>query len=120
MTLRLYNTLTRTKDVFKPMDPKAVRLYACGPTVYDYAHIGNARPVIVFDVLDTVSIPLSLETTARKFSDVMEKRGGTWHYSEFRGDSRTERSVTTTDGIAQCQGCHTKSKTEEVFSTFQH
>jgi len=51
MTLRLYNTLTRTKDVFKPMDPKAVRLYACGPTVYDYAHIGNARPVIVFDVL---------------------------------------------------------------------
>ena len=76
--------------------------------------------VIVFDVLDTVSIPLSLETTARKFSDVMEKRGGTWHYSEFRGDSRTERSVTTADGIAQCQGCHTKSKTEEVFSTFQH
>lgn len=51
MTLRLYNTLTRTKDAFKPMDPKAVRLYACGPTVYDYAHIGNARPVIVFDVL---------------------------------------------------------------------
>ena len=51
MTLRLYNTLTRSKDVFKPIDPKAVRLYACGPTVYDYAHIGNARPVIVFDVL---------------------------------------------------------------------
>src|SRR5882724_10639074 len=51
MTLRLYNTLTRTKDVFKPVDPKAVRMYVCGPTVYDFAHIGNARPVIVFDVL---------------------------------------------------------------------
>jgi cysteinyl-tRNA synthetase len=49
--LRLYNTLTRGKDDFTPIDPKAVRLYVCGPTVYDFAHIGNARPVIVFDVL---------------------------------------------------------------------
>ncbi len=51
MTLRLYNTLTRRKENFAPIDPKAVRLYVCGPTVYDYAHIGNARPIIVFDVL---------------------------------------------------------------------
>lgn len=50
-TLRLYNTLTRTKEVFSPVDPNNVRMYVCGPTVYDYAHIGNARPVIVFDVL---------------------------------------------------------------------
>jgi cysteinyl-tRNA synthetase len=50
-TLRLYNTLTRRKDDFAPIDPRAVRLYVCGPTVYDFAHIGNARPVIVFDVL---------------------------------------------------------------------
>jgi cysteinyl-tRNA synthetase len=49
--LRLYNTLTRTKENFAPIDPAHVRLYVCGPTVYDYAHIGNARPVIVFDVL---------------------------------------------------------------------
>ena len=49
--LRLYNTLTRTKEVFAPIDPKNVRMYVCGPTVYDFAHIGNARPVIVFDVL---------------------------------------------------------------------
>src|SRR5580698_9922927 len=49
--LRLYNTLTRRKDNFTPIDPNAVRLYVCGPTVYDFAHIGNARPVIVFDVL---------------------------------------------------------------------
>jgi cysteinyl-tRNA synthetase len=51
MTLRFYNTLTRRKEDFAPIDPSAVRLYVCGPTVYDYAHIGNARPVIVFDVL---------------------------------------------------------------------
>jgi cysteinyl-tRNA synthetase len=49
--LRLYNTLTRSKEDFAPIDPSAVRLYVCGPTVYDFAHIGNARPVIVFDVL---------------------------------------------------------------------
>ncbi|KFG69926.1 cysteine--tRNA ligase [Microvirga sp. BSC39] len=49
--LRLYNTLTRSKDDFVPIDPGNVRLYVCGPTVYDYAHIGNARPIIVFDLL---------------------------------------------------------------------
>src|SRR5262245_4605325 len=49
--LRLYNTLTRGKEDFVPIDPDRVRMYVCGPTVYDYAHIGNARPVIVFDVL---------------------------------------------------------------------
>ncbi len=49
--LRLYNTLTRSKEVFVPIDEKNVRMYVCGPTVYDFAHIGNARPVIVFDVL---------------------------------------------------------------------
>jgi len=51
MELRLYDTLTREKRIFTPIDPANVRFYVCGPTVYDYAHIGNARPVIVFDVL---------------------------------------------------------------------
>ena len=51
MPLRLYNTLTRQKEEFKPLDDNNVRMYVCGPTVYDYAHIGNARPVIVFDVV---------------------------------------------------------------------
>jgi cysteinyl-tRNA synthetase len=49
--LKLYNTLTREKVDFEPIDPDNVRMYVCGPTVYDFAHIGNARPVIVFDVL---------------------------------------------------------------------
>src|SRR6201989_998304 len=51
MTIRLYNTLSRTKEDFVPLDANNVRMYVCGPTVYDYAHIGNARPAIVFDVL---------------------------------------------------------------------
>ncbi len=51
MPIRLFNTLTKTKDDFAPLDPANVRMYVCGPTVYDFAHIGNARPAIVFDVL---------------------------------------------------------------------
>jgi cysteinyl-tRNA synthetase len=51
MDLRIYDTLTREKRTFVPLDPANVRMYVCGPTVYDFAHIGNARPVIVFDVL---------------------------------------------------------------------
>src|SRR3984893_10127929 len=51
MELKLYDTLTREKRVFEPLDRKRVRMYVCGPTVYDPAHVGNARPVIVFDVL---------------------------------------------------------------------
>jgi cysteinyl-tRNA synthetase len=51
VAIRIYNTLARAKQRFEPIDPKNVRLYVCGPTVYDYAHIGNARPVVVFDVL---------------------------------------------------------------------
>ena len=51
MSLKLYDTLTKEKQPFRPLDPNNVRMYVCGPTVYDFAHIGNARPVIVFDVL---------------------------------------------------------------------
>jgi len=50
-TIRLYNTATRSKEVFAPLDPSNVRMYVCGPTVYDHAHLGNARPAVVFDVL---------------------------------------------------------------------
>ena len=51
MTLSVYNTLTRRREPFVPRDPEHVRIYVCGPTVYDDAHIGNARPVVVFDLL---------------------------------------------------------------------
>ncbi len=52
MTIRLYNTLGREKQIFEPQDPSRVTMYVCGPTVYNYAHIGNARPPVVFDVLN--------------------------------------------------------------------
>jgi cysteinyl-tRNA synthetase len=51
MPLTLYNTLTRRKEAFEPLDPQNVRMYVCGPTVYDFAHIGNARAVVAFDLL---------------------------------------------------------------------
>lgn len=51
MDLKITNTLLREKQVFNPIDPSNVRVYVCGPTVYDYAHVGNARPAVVFDVL---------------------------------------------------------------------
>jgi cysteinyl-tRNA synthetase len=76
MSLRLYNTLTRTKEPFAPLDPKNVRLYVCGPTVYDFAHIGNARPVIVFDVLFRLLRHLYGETHVtyvRNITDIDDK-----------------------------------------------
>lgn len=51
MSIFLYNTLSKTKEIFTPLNPNKVGMYVCGPTVYDLAHIGNARPVVVFDVL---------------------------------------------------------------------
>ena len=74
--LRLYNTLTRTKEDFVPIDPGNVRMYVCGPTVYDFAHIGNARPVIVFDVLYRLLRHLYGEdhvTYVRNITDVDDK-----------------------------------------------
>ncbi len=76
MTLTLYNTLTRRKEEFRPIDPENVRMYVCGPTVYDYAHIGNARPVIVFDVLFRLLRYLygaEHVTYARNITDVDDK-----------------------------------------------
>ncbi|MGV4792408.1 cysteine--tRNA ligase [Rhizobium sp. F40D2] len=74
--LKLYNTLTREKSVFAPIDPDNVRMYVCGPTVYDFAHIGNARPVIVFDVLFRLLRHVYSEdhvTYARNITDVDDK-----------------------------------------------
>src|SRR5690606_4861695 len=74
--LKLYNTLTRTKEAFAPIDPGNVRMYVCGPTVYDYAHIGNARPAIVFDALFRLLRHLYGEdhvTYVRNITDVDDK-----------------------------------------------
>src|SRR5271156_2581086 len=76
MELKLYDTLTREKRAFVPIDPHNVRMYVCGPTVYDFAHIGNARPVIVFDVLFRLLRYLYGEgrvTYVRNITDVDDK-----------------------------------------------
>ena len=76
MDLRLYDTLTREKRSFVPLDPNNVRMYVCGPTVYDFAHIGNARPGFVFDVLFRLLRHLYGEahvTYVRNITDVDDK-----------------------------------------------
>ncbi|MCW9040939.1 MAG: cysteine--tRNA ligase, partial [Rhodospirillales bacterium] len=74
MGLHIHNTLTRRKDAFEPIDPANVRMYVCGPTVYDYAHIGNARPVVVFDVLYRLLKTIYPKVTyVRNITDVDDK-----------------------------------------------
>ena len=74
MSLILYNTLTRRKETFTPADPARVTMYVCGPTVYNYAHIGNARPPVVFDVLfRLLSARYPKVLYARNFTDVDDK-----------------------------------------------
>lgn len=76
MTLQIHNTLTGKKEEFKPIDLKHIRMYVCGPTVYDYAHIGNARPVVVFDVLYRLLkeiYPDSKATYVRNITDIDDK-----------------------------------------------
>jgi cysteinyl-tRNA synthetase len=87
MTLRLYNTLSRRKEEFAPLEPANVRMYVCGPTVYDFAHIGNARPVIVFDVLFRLLRHLYGDTHVtyvRNITDIDDKINA--RAQETRGD----------------------------------
>ncbi|AVO37077.1 cysteine--tRNA ligase [Pukyongiella litopenaei] len=75
-TIRLHNTRTRSKEVLAPIDPGNVRMYVCGPTVYDRAHLGNARPVVVFDVLYRLLRHVhgpDHVTYVRNFTDVDDK-----------------------------------------------
>lgn len=74
MALKIYNTLTRAKDEFKPLEPGKVKMYVCGPTVYDYIHIGNARPVIFFDVVRRYLESIGYEVNyVVNFTDVDDK-----------------------------------------------
>jgi cysteinyl-tRNA synthetase len=72
--LRLYNTLSRKVEIFEPIDPNNVRMYVCGPTVYDRAHLGNARPAVVFDTLYRVLHLLHTNVTyVRNITDIDDK-----------------------------------------------
>ncbi|HFC04089.1 MAG TPA: cysteine--tRNA ligase, partial [Rhizobiales bacterium] len=101
MTLKLYNTLTRQKEVFTPIDENNVRMYVCGPTVYDYAHIGNARPIIVFDVLFRLLRHVygpDHVTYARNITDVDDKINAR---AETEGVSIAEITERTTEQFHQ-------------------
>ncbi len=73
--LQITNSLSRKKEVFKPINPKKISLYACGPTVYDNPHVGNARSLVVFDVLFRVlrSLYDNKVTYVRNITDVDDK-----------------------------------------------
>jgi cysteinyl-tRNA synthetase len=74
LTIRIYNTLTREKQVFEPLDPDRVTMYVCGPTVYNYAHIGNARPAVIFDLLHRLlQLHFAQVVYARNITDVDDK-----------------------------------------------
>ena len=80
MDIWLTNSLTRQKEKFVPLDADDVRMYVCGPTVYDRAHLGNARPVVVFDVLYRLLrhvYGVDKVTYARNFTDVDDKINAT-------------------------------------------
>ncbi len=91
VTIRLHNTATRAKEDFVPIDPMNVRMYVCGPTVYDRAHIGNARPVVVFDTLFRLLRHVygkSHVTYVRNFTDVDDKINATALARKASGDPR--------------------------------
>ena len=74
MILSLYNTISRSKETFQPLDKTHIRIYACGPTVYDLIHVGNARPLVVFDVLVRLLRHLYQHVTyVRNITDVDDK-----------------------------------------------
>jgi cysteinyl-tRNA synthetase len=74
VTIRLYNTLSRDKQAFEPLDPNRVTMYVCGPTVYNYAHIGNARPAVIFDLLyRMLKLHYPQVVYARNITDVDDK-----------------------------------------------
>ena len=98
--IKLYNTRTRTKETFAPIDPSNVRMYVCGPTVYDRAHIGNARPVVVFDVLFRLLRHVYGEdavTYVRNFTDVDDKINARAAETKREGETELEAIRRITD-----------------------
>jgi len=94
VTLHVYNTAARAKERFEPLDPNHVRMYVCGPTVYDFAHIGNARPVLVFDLLYRLLKQLYPRVTyVRNITDIEDK---IYARSKESGESIAELTARTT------------------------
>jgi len=74
MSMRIYNTWTKKKEAFEPLEPGRVKMYVCGPTVYDYCHVGHARSVVVFDVVVRYLRAMNYQVSyVRNFTDVDDK-----------------------------------------------
>ena len=74
MKLKIYNTLSKEKELFVPLNKNSIKMYVCGPTVYNFAHIGNARPAVVFDTLYRVLKDIYPKVTyVRNITDVDDK-----------------------------------------------
>jgi cysteinyl-tRNA synthetase len=94
MALIIHNTLSRQKEEFKPIDPQNVRMYVCGPTVYDFAHLGNARPVVVFDTLyRLLKRHYPHVTYVRNITDIDDKIMAKAKESGVPIDTITERTI---------------------------
>ncbi|HMR31887.1 MAG TPA: cysteine--tRNA ligase, partial [Geminicoccaceae bacterium] len=121
MGLKLYNTLTRKKESFQPIDPANVRMYVCGPTVYQRIHIGNARPLIVFDVLFRLLRHLYGEqhvTYVRNITDIDDKIIAQAEKNSESIESLTERTTRDFLADADALGClrptHQPRATEHI------
>ena len=121
MPLTLYNTLSRRKEAFEPLDPARVRMYVCGPTVYDFAHIGNARPVVVFDVLFRLlrrKYGAEHVTYVRNVTDVDDKINAAAKESGKSIRDITERTLTAFHEDVAALGClkpsHEPRATEHI------
>jgi cysteinyl-tRNA synthetase len=100
MQIELYNTLSRRPEPFQPQDPKRVTMYVCGPTVYNYVHIGNARPPVVFGVLaDLLRRRYDSVVYARNITDVDDKinaAASSWAYRSRPSPTSTPRPMPRT------------------------
>lgn len=108
MTFKLHNTLTRSKEAFRPLDESHVRMYVCGPTVYDDVHIGNARPLVVFDVLNRLlrrAYPKAKVTYVRNITDVDDKIIDRAKESGEAIDDLTARTTERFHAAAAALGC---------------
>ena len=92
--MKIYNTLTRKKEEFVPITPGKVKMYSCGPTVYNYFHIGNARPFIIFDTLRRYLEYIGYDVTfVQNFTDIDDKMiKKSWRINSSRNILKTQRA----------------------------
>jgi cysteinyl-tRNA synthetase len=134
MALFLHNTLTRAREPFRPADARRVTMYVCGPTVYNYAHIGNARPAVVFDVLARLLRRSYSLTYVRNVTDVDDKINDaakaegapigalTQRYlAAYHEDLHREHLPADAPGFSRFpRGCRSRSATSRLLDGAEH